>query len=444
MPRSATAAKSRSAISLPGVAVEIAGRLVGDQDGRLDGERAGDRDPLLLAAGKLRRIVRQPLAEADLAEHGARPREGVGAARRAPAARRRSPAPSSSASGGRPGRRSRSRCRGSARAGPRRGRHSPGPATTTRPAVDPLQPGDHHEERGFPRAGRPDQADAFAARAPQRSTPRSTCTRAGPLPSVRSTLSRRMTGSSHRRAAYIDAANSGIWVEDEQVQNATPRRMPRSLRRACRGRAPRRARSRSRSSRSATASPPDTASARANRFPSSSKRRCRARGHDVTVANAGVSGDTASDGLARLEWSVPAEADIVIVELGANDALRGIDPGRHARRRCRRSSRSSQGAVRRCCSPACSRRRNLGHAYAEAFDPIYPDLAAEYGVPLYPFFLEGVATRRRRSTRPDGMHPTAAGVAKIVESDPAAMWRRWSRQPPPATELTSCRATRRR
>jgi acyl-CoA thioesterase I len=149
-------------------------------------------------------------------------------------------------------------------------------------------------------------------------------------------------------------------------------------------------------------------------FPEQLEAALKARGHDVTVANAGVSGDTASAGLARLEWSVPAEADIVIVELGANDALRGIDPA--VTRKALSdivaglSQRGQAVLLAGMFAPP-----NLGPAYAKKFNPIYPDLSAKYEVPLYPFFLAGVVTDATL-VQPDGMHPNAAGVAKIVET----------------------------
>ena len=148
-------------------------------------------------------------------------------------------------------------------------------------------------------------------------------------------------------------------------------------------------------------------------FPEQLQAALEARGHDASVANAGVSGDTASDGLARLEWSVPAEADIVIVALGANDALRGIDPAvtRQALADILDKFRARGQAVLLAgmMSP-----RNLGDEYAAEFDAIFPDLAREYEVPLYPFFLEGVATDAALN-QADGLHPTAAGVARMVE-----------------------------
>jgi acyl-CoA thioesterase-1 len=132
----------------------------------------------------------------------------------------------------------------------------------------------------------------------------------------------------------------------------------------------------------------------------------------VAIANAGVSGDTASDGLARLNWSVPQGTDAVIVELGANDMLRGIKP---------EVTRAALDAIvarltqRHIAVLLCGMRAapNLGADYGLAFERIYPDVAAKYGVLLYPFFLDGVAANLSL-TQPDGMHPNAAGVAVIV------------------------------
>ncbi len=148
-------------------------------------------------------------------------------------------------------------------------------------------------------------------------------------------------------------------------------------------------------------------------FPEQLEAALRARGHDVTVANAGVSGDTASDGLARVDWSVPTGADIVIVELGANDALRGIDP-EVTRKALSRIIATLTGRGQAVLIAGMLAPRNLGNEYARAFDAIYPDLAAEYHVALYPFFLAGVAADPALN-QADGMHPTAAGVTKIVE-----------------------------
>ena len=138
----------------------------------------------------------------------------------------------------------------------------------------------------------------------------------------------------------------------------------------------------------------------------------RAEGVDVEVIDAGVSGDTTDMGLARLEWSVPADAQGVIVELGANDALRGLPPT-EARRNLdeivgRLTARGQKVLIAGMVAP-----RNLGAAYTSAFDPIFADLAAKHGALLYPFFLDGVAMHPDL-TLPDGLHPNAAGVTVIV------------------------------
>lgn len=137
-----------------------------------------------------------------------------------------------------------------------------------------------------------------------------------------------------------------------------------------------------------------------------------AKGIPAQLENAGVSGDTASGGLARLDWSVPPGTDGVILELGANDMLRGIDPQvtYSALDGILQRLRQRHVAVLLCGMRAMP---NLGPDYARAFEGIYPELAAKYGVLLYPSFLAGPAadlTLRQR----DGLHPNAAGVNAIV------------------------------
>ena len=147
-------------------------------------------------------------------------------------------------------------------------------------------------------------------------------------------------------------------------------------------------------------------------FPDRLARALAANGIAVSIANAGVSGDTVAGGLARLDWSVPDGTQAVILELGANDALRGIDPkvtraGLTAILE-RLKARGIAVLLAGMLAP-----RNLGADYGRAFDAIYPELAAAYGTVFYPFFLDGVAGEPRLN-QADGLHPTAAGVDAIV------------------------------
>jgi acyl-CoA thioesterase-1 len=147
-------------------------------------------------------------------------------------------------------------------------------------------------------------------------------------------------------------------------------------------------------------------------FPAKLARALSAKGVVATIANAGVSGDTASGGLGRLEWSVPDGTDAVILELGANDALRGLDP------------KVTKAALDAILRKLADRRivvllagmqapRNLGPDYTRDFDSIYPSLASTHPVVFYPFFLEGVAADPKLN-QADGLHPNAAGVDTIV------------------------------
>lgn len=147
-------------------------------------------------------------------------------------------------------------------------------------------------------------------------------------------------------------------------------------------------------------------------FPARLEQALKAKGIAVEVSNAGVSGDTASGGLARLDWSVPEGTDAVIVELGANDTLRGIDPKvtRQALEEIVRRLRGRGIAVLLAGMRAAP---NLGPDYGRDFEAIYSDLAARNDLLLYPFFLDGIATDAKLNQR-DGLHPTAAGVDAIV------------------------------
>jgi acyl-CoA thioesterase-1 len=139
----------------------------------------------------------------------------------------------------------------------------------------------------------------------------------------------------------------------------------------------------------------------------------RAKGHDVTVANAGVSGDTTSGGLARLDWSVPDGTQLVILELGANDMLRGVAPDIAGKNLDEMMGKLKQRNIAVLLA-GMRAAPNLGADYLTAFDAIFPDLAAKYGVPLYPFFLDGVAGQPGLQLE-DGLHPNARGVDLMVE-----------------------------
>ena len=147
-------------------------------------------------------------------------------------------------------------------------------------------------------------------------------------------------------------------------------------------------------------------------FPAVLERALKAKGYRVEIANAGVSGDTSSGGLDRLDWSVPDGTDGVIVELGANDMLRGLDPA---------VPRQAIGAIVERLKArnipvmlaGMYASRNLGPDYVQKFDSLYADIAKRHDLVLYPFFLDGIAGERSLNL-PDGLHPTAKGVEIIV------------------------------
>lgn len=147
-------------------------------------------------------------------------------------------------------------------------------------------------------------------------------------------------------------------------------------------------------------------------FPAKLEQALKAKGLAVEITNAGVSGDTASAGLARLDWSVPEGTDAVIVELGANDTLRGIDP-KVTRQALGEIVRRLRGRGIAVLLTGMRAAPNLGPDYGRDFEAIYSALAAENDLLFYPFFLDGVATDSKLNQR-DGLHPTAAGVDAIV------------------------------
>ncbi len=148
-------------------------------------------------------------------------------------------------------------------------------------------------------------------------------------------------------------------------------------------------------------------------FPVRLETALRARNVDVKVENAGVSGDTTASGLARLDWAVPPATDIVILELGANDALRGVDP-KVTRNNLEIIIAQLKAKGAKVLLAGMLAPKNWGDDYARSFDAIFPELAQVHGLALYPFFLDGIALRADLNLD-DGLHPNAKGVDAIVE-----------------------------
>jgi acyl-CoA thioesterase-1 len=148
-------------------------------------------------------------------------------------------------------------------------------------------------------------------------------------------------------------------------------------------------------------------------FPAQLQKALETTGRRIVIENAGVSGDTTQAGLDRLDWSIGDGIDGVIVELGANDALRGLDP---AQTRSALDQIIVRLKARKIPVMLAGMRAppNMGADFQQRFDSIFPDLAREHGLILYPFFLDGVAGRRELNQN-DGIHPTADGIKLIVE-----------------------------
>ena len=149
-------------------------------------------------------------------------------------------------------------------------------------------------------------------------------------------------------------------------------------------------------------------------YPAKLQKALQDEGFNIEMTNAGVSGDTSSGGLDRLDWSIPEGTQAVIVELGANDALRGLDPKvtRNALEQIVTKLKARNIAVLLAGMLAPP---NNGPDYAKSFNAIYPDLARQFDVPLYPFFLDGVAGNEKLN-QADGIHPTAQGVEVMVKN----------------------------
>lgn len=148
-------------------------------------------------------------------------------------------------------------------------------------------------------------------------------------------------------------------------------------------------------------------------FPEKLETALKARGHDVVITNAGVSGDTSSGGLSRLDWSIPDGTDLVILELGANDMLRGIAPQVTEKNLTAMIEKLRERGIGIVLAGMVAA-PNLGADYADDFNPIYPRLAETYDLPFYPFFLDGVAAQPSFLLE-DGMHPNPEGVDRMVD-----------------------------
>ncbi|MBI3196954.1 MAG: arylesterase [Rhodospirillales bacterium] len=148
-------------------------------------------------------------------------------------------------------------------------------------------------------------------------------------------------------------------------------------------------------------------------FPARLQAALQQRARNVTILNHGVSGDTMAGGLERVDWMLADKPDIVLVELGANDALRGLDPAAAERNLDAIITRLKAAGVTVWLAGMLAP-RNFGPEYAAQFDGLYKRLADKHGVPLYPFFLDGVA-QEPALNQPDGVHPNAKGVDVIVD-----------------------------
>lgn len=151
----------------------------------------------------------------------------------------------------------------------------------------------------------------------------------------------------------------------------------------------------------------------ADSFPSQLERVLIAAGENVKLINGGVAGDTSAGGLARLDWTLADKPDLVLLEFGANDGLRGLDPAATRKNIAAMLTRLAQDRIPTLLI-GMKAPRNLGADYVAAFDPLYEDLAGQFQVPLVPFYLDGVAGDPALN-QSDGIHPNAAGVAVIVK-----------------------------
>ena len=388
-----------------GLAIEIAGRLVGQEQRWLRREGAGDGDTLLLAAGKLRRIMLHSVFQTDRFKSRGGNGERIGAAgqlqRYGDILQR--------------GHR-RHEMKGlkddadAVAAKPRQRifaqRVEIGAGDRDAAAGHALEPAQHHHQRRFAGARRSDQADRRAG----------FDGRGNAAQNVDGTRRARQ-GKTHilqEDQRFSDVFLShlrapGLWLCGALCQSRGARGADHASAIAFIG-APAAATTRilafGDSLTAGLGVAPDQA------FPVQLAARLKADGYDVTVDNGGVSGDTTAGGLARLDWAMGGHPDVVLLELGANDMLRGLDP-KHAETNLDTMLSKLKAAKVKVLLIGMKASTNWGPDYQKDFDAIYPMLAKKYDVPLYPFFLEGVALDPKLN-QPDMLHPNPAGVAVIV------------------------------
>ncbi len=396
--------------------VEIAGRLVGEQDRRLDHEGAGERHALLLAAGQFGGIVGGAVGKPDLRQLGPGAFEGVGAAgeleRHGDVFQRRHVL---------------DQVEGleddadvvAAKAGERvlvEAREIPA-GDDDLAGARRLQAGHDHQKRRFARSRRPDDADRFPGRYIEANTlehmdPGGAAAEAQMDVLETDGVMRHGTellggGGGRRRSPTYGAGPAKLKAGFARAVAIITTILALWTCPAWADKGPIRLVALGDSLSAGYMLAPEAA------FPVKLEQALKARGYDVVVENAGVSGDTTSGGLERVDWSVPDGTDGVILELGANDALRGIDLDvtQDALRAIaeKLKARGIDVLVAGMLAPP-----NMGEAYAGRFNAIYPDLANQYGFVLYPFFLDGVAADPKLNLD-DGMHPTPEGVDVIVE-----------------------------
>ena len=398
-----------------GVAVEIAGGFVGDDQRRIGSQRPGDRHALLLAARQLSREMRQAFAEPHGLELGSGALEGVAAAgefqRHGDIFERRhvgdevegleDDADGSAAHGGEIV----------------LGEIVQGLACDEDlAAVEPFETGNHHQKRRLARPRRSDDTDGLARLDFQvhafQDTDRGGAGTEGQV--SRYDLN---DGFRHGSASYIvgdtDPDASAVEVRSGSLRfKVLPAQILVIAGLLVALALPARAETiKLVGFGDSLMAAYDLA--KEEGFPARLQAALRERGHDVEIADAGVSGDTTSGGLSRLDWSVPDGTDGVILELGANDALRGIAPEKTRENLEAMIERLKERGIPVLLAGMLAP-PNMGPDYEDKFNSIYPELAEKYDLVLYPFFLDGVAAEPDLVLS-DGMHPNPAGVDEMVK-----------------------------